>query len=110
MFILRLEAANEVIDSDQSSSFNAACLCVVTFGSFLWSIIEELFAGFSDTPLVIQPFSAAKGTFMNSIHVLTDHPWEMMYLGIVTTALANYIQTKGQRRIPAEKAAIIYAL
>ena len=41
---------------------------------------------------------------------LSSHPLELIYLGGVTTALANYIQTKAQKGITAERASIIYAL
>mmetsp|Transcript_5424 Transcript_5424/g.7994 ORF Transcript_5424/g.7994 Transcript_5424/m.7994 type:complete len:106 (+) Transcript_5424:2-319(+) len=34
----------------------------------------------------------------------------MVYLGGVTTAFCNYIQTIGQRGVSAERASIIYAL
>ena len=33
-----------------------------------------------------------------------------MYLGGVTTALANWIQTKAQRDVTAERASVIYAM
>lgn len=33
-----------------------------------------------------------------------------MFLGVVASALCNWIQTLGQREVPAEKAALIYAL
>ncbi len=32
------------------------------------------------------------------------------YLGLVTTALTNFLQTLGQRKVAAEQAAIIYAM
>ena len=56
--------------------------------------------------------------------VATDHPGSLddmllkgntqvaaaLYLGLVTTALTNFLQTIGQRYVRAEKAAIIYSI
>ena len=42
--------------------------------------------------------------------IATSHPIELIYLGGVTTALANYIQTKAQKDISAERASVIYSL
>jgi drug/metabolite transporter (DMT)-like permease len=43
-------------------------------------------------------------------NLLQQHLWELVYLGAVTTALANWIQTKAQRSIRAERASIIYSM
>ena len=107
MFILRLEAANEAVGPDQSSGLNAACLWVVTGGCFLWSTAAEVF---TSTEKHITLFQSLSHIFSDSLQVFLDHPWEMSYLGIVTTAFANYIQTKGQRGVSAERASIIYAM
>jgi hypothetical protein len=34
----------------------------------------------------------------------------ILYLGVITTALCNYLQTLGQRSVSAERAAVIYSL
>lgn len=39
-----------------------------------------------------------------------DNPLPIIYLGGIATALCNYLQTIGQRRVPPENAAIIYSL
>ena len=36
--------------------------------------------------------------------------WAVLYLGLVTTALCNWLQTLGQREVGAEQAALIFAL
>jgi len=36
--------------------------------------------------------------------------WAVLYLGVVTTALCNWLQTLGQREVGAEQAALIFAL
>ena len=38
------------------------------------------------------------------------HPFPVIYLGIIATALSNYLQTIGQRSIPAERATLIYSM
>jgi drug/metabolite transporter (DMT)-like permease len=53
---------------------------------------------------------AFQSTISDVIGTVSSHPVELIYLGGVTTAIANYIQTKAQKEIPAERASIIYAL
>jgi drug/metabolite transporter (DMT)-like permease len=53
-------------------------------------IYQDLFSS-----LVLQPLS---------------NPLPILYLGWVSSALCNYLQTLGQRTISAERAAIIYSL
>lgn len=38
------------------------------------------------------------------------NPFPVLYLGAVATGLCNYLQTLGQRTVPAERAALIYSL
>jgi len=90
MFILRLESASKA--TSNASSLNAACLWTVTLASaFWWYFLGD---PSSTTPL----------------DIIKSHPWAILYLGGVTTALANYIQTKAQKDITAERASIIYAM
>lgn len=93
MFILRLECASKAMSSskiDSASSLNASCLWTVTIASAIWCIFD--------------PASS------NPLDVIQAHPFAIIYLGGVTTALANYIQTKAQRDISAERASVIYAM
>jgi drug/metabolite transporter (DMT)-like permease len=76
MFILRLEKASTEVD--ESSQLNAACLWVVFALSLIWSSQGDL------------SITAMKD-------ILTSHPLELVYLGGVTTALSNYIQTLAQK-------------
>jgi drug/metabolite transporter (DMT)-like permease len=90
MFILRLEKASAEVE--QSSQLNAACLLVVMSLSFAWA--------FAEGDLTLAALS----------DVISSHPLELLYLGGVTTALSNYIQTLAQKTISAERASIIYSL
>jgi len=44
------------------------------------------------------------------MNTFQSHPFELIYLGAVATALTNYIQTFAQQNISAERASIIYAM
>ena len=44
------------------------------------------------------------------LDIITAHPLALLYLGGVATALCNWLQTKAQRDISAERASIIYAM
>ena len=91
MFILRLEKASTEVE--QSSQLNAACLWVVTLLSATWVYCQD--DGLSLTTMK---------------DLVTSHPIELIYLGGVTTALANYIQTIAQKEVSAERASVIYSL
>ena len=97
MYILRLEkAAANVKDAAQ---LNAACLCVVAILSALWTLLVEFRGDQSLGATVEQLLSIAQ-----------SHPLQLMYLGAVTTTLANFIQSKGQQVVSPERASIIYSL
>lgn len=89
MFILRLEKASAEVE--ESSQLNAASLWVVFLLSVIWSHQNHL-------------------SFGNLGEIAMSHPIEIIYLGGVTTALSNYIQTLAQKDISAERASIIYSL
>jgi len=90
MFILRLETASAAVSN--SAALNAACLWFVAGVSLIWS--------------------AQRGQLNSEsiIETLSAHPWELLYLSAVTTALANWIQTKAQQNVKAERASVIYAM
>ena len=105
MFILRLESASAGVPD--SSALNAACLTVVAAGSLVWTIGETLMSsGIPDMNVV----EACRITLSNVAYTVQKHPFALIYLGGITTALANYIQTKAQKGISAERASIIYAM
>ena len=93
MFILRLERAS--VEVPNAAALNAVCLWVVSAAALVWTLTT------TDTPSMA--INEAK-------HVVLDHPLEVVYLSGVTTALANYIQTRAQQKVSAERASIIYAM
>ena len=95
MFIIRLD--------DFSKQFNAAQLNSISFISVallcgLWVIGDMLYNNNTDD------------IFTSILTPFIENPWPIIYLGVITTGLCNYIQTIGQKKIPAEKAAIVYSL
>ena len=105
MFILRLESASAAVSD--SSALNAACLSVVAAGSLAWTIGETFMSSAVPDMNVVE---ACRLTLSNVAYTVQKHPFALVYLGGVTTALANYIQTKAQKGISAERASIIYAM
>jgi len=111
MFILRLETATKTVKS--SSALNSASLWVVTLMALVWCVCEGLnremilASDITDNNIL---YSAIESTTSNVLQTISLHPFSLIYLGGVTTALANYIQTIAQRGVTAERASIIYAL
>lgn len=92
MFILRLEKAS--VEVPNAVALNAMCLWIVTGLAGLWTVAQS-----RDT-----------ATF-DSIEILWGDHWvQLLYLSGVTTALANWIQTKAQKEVSAERACVIYAM
>ena len=90
MFILRLESASAAVPN--AAALNASCLWVVTIASCFWCASQGLLR------------------WDILIRTLSSHPLELLYLSAVTTALANWIQTKAQQKVTAERASVIYAM
>ena len=99
MFILRLESASQALPR-HSAALNAASLAMVTLLSVTWASITS-------NP---NDQSSALDSIMALTHLVTHHGWEFLYLGGVTTAVANWIQTSAQRHVSAERASLIYAM
>jgi len=99
MFILRLESASAEVTN--SAALSAACLWVVTLLAGLWTFFQNDFLGSS---------TYDANAFDQVVSIATSHPVEVLYLSGVTTALANWIQTKAQRDVSAERASVIYAM
>lgn len=95
MYILRLDVAAKAVGDNNSIQLNAACLWVVTILSGIWSL-----------ETMEDPSQFAH----QLMDIFTHHPWEVIYLSAVTTALANFIQTKSQKEVTAERASVIYAM
>lgn len=102
MFIVRMERAAAVAEP---SAVSAVAVAGVAGLSGVWAVLDAVWAapGTGGLELVKQ---VVDGIVPDSPETLAG----VLYLGLVTTALSNYLQTVGQKRIPAEKAAVLYAL
>ena len=102
LFILRLESFSK---ENNASEMNAITFGTVAILSFIW-VVGDVLSGHSTlgatkdlndlAKLVIEPFR--------------ENALPVIYLGLFATGVGNYLQTLGQRTVPAEKAAIIYSL
>jgi len=120
MFILRLESATTAVKD--SAKLNATSLWMVTVTSFVWCIltgitrdgqvqVDQSISSNYDMWNVLETASMTFPSIVSNVaNTIVSHPVELIYLGGVTTALSNYIQTKAQKGISAERASIIYAL
>ena len=95
LFILRLECAAAVMPPIE---LNAWSLSTVTLCSALWM------AAVPDAPAA----SLLQHRLPDAVQSVGALP--ILYLGLVTTALGSWLQAVGQEHIPAEQAAILYAL
>ena len=95
MFILRLESASRALPNN-AAALSAVSLLVVTALSVTWTSWTT---------------SDAKALDLEQLYnVFSHHVWEFLYLGGITTAVANWIQTSAQRYVSAERASLIYAM
>jgi len=116
MFILRLERASNVVQD--SAALNSATLWIVTLLSFVWCTLHSVLNSSPPVSNFDHVWSSPYSQFVLAIqqisdsvmHTIHQHPWELVYLGAIATALTNYIQNKAQRGISAERAAVIYAM
>lgn len=94
MFILRLEQASSEVTN--AAQLNSACLWVVTLLAAVWTVGQN--------------GGTVAELWQQVVTIVEQHPWEVIYLSGVTTAFANWIQTKAQRDVSAERASVIYSL
>ena len=106
MFILRMEAASKAVPN--SSELNAANLWTVAVLSFLWTMSLSYQSIDADTMTAF--VHAMQQTFHQTFSTIISHPLPLIYLSGVTTALANFIQSKAQKDVSAERASVIYAM
>ncbi|KAJ1414804.1 EamA-like transporter family-domain-containing protein [Ochromonadaceae sp. CCMP2298] len=99
MFILRLEALSKSTDAAELNAVSAFCVAVLCG---VWVGGDLIFGQTLGVDL------GTGGTVERLLAPLRD-PAPVIYLGLVTTALCTYLQTLGQRVIPAERAAVIYS-
>jgi drug/metabolite transporter (DMT)-like permease len=100
MFILRLEALSKSTDAAELNAVSALCVAVLCG---VWVGGDLIFGQTLGTGNL-----GTVGTVERLLAPLRD-PAPVIYLGLVTTALCTYLQTLGQRLIPAERAAVIYS-
>jgi drug/metabolite transporter (DMT)-like permease len=128
MFILRLEKATTTTtttipnaDDEEKTTqhvvpsavdLNAASLVVVTILSGLWSLLATTaLPMWPDNGDAATTGAMATSSSSSSLWTMASrHPIQLLYLGGITTALSNWIQTRAQKYIPAERAALIYSL
>lgn len=106
MFILRMEVASKAVPN--SSELNAANLWTVAVLSFLWTMSLSYQSIDADTMTAF--VHAMQQTFQKTFSTIISHPLPLIYLSGVTTALANFIQSKAQKDVSAERASVIYAM
>jgi drug/metabolite transporter (DMT)-like permease len=102
MYILRLEKAAATVQD--AAQLNAACLWVVATLAAIWTFSGWTFSG------GFQGGMNVGATIEQLSSIATSHPIELLYLGGVTTTLANYMQSKGQQYVSPERASIFYSL
>jgi len=110
MFILRLETFAPATDA---RSLNAVGMLAVAAFCVPWTLAQAALA--APQELLLGPPGALAGFALGEASsrtagVLQDHWPAVIYLGIVTTAFTNWLQTIGQQSVPATTASVIYAL
>jgi drug/metabolite transporter (DMT)-like permease len=109
MFIIRLEQASKTVQD--SAKLNATSLWVVSILSLLWTVYNKIGIDNNNNNITNNNNNLIQILDINSIQsILVTHPIEFLYLSVVATAGANYIQTTAQSSISAERASVIYAL
>lgn len=103
-FIIRI---GEFSNKYNAAKLNAISVSTVAFLCSLWvagDTIASNGTGVSDME------SAGNILRNNVLQPFLADPLPIIYLGGIATALCNYLQTIGQRKVPPENAAIIYSL
>jgi len=111
LFIFRLE---RLASRTSAQRLNAVSMFVVTAMFMIWMALVALSAVLAtaaeDMPWwsIVQMSCRLLGQRLLAFTI--DRPMTLLYLGVVTTALANWLQVVAQRSVPATSAAVIYAL
>lgn len=110
MFILRLETfacATDPKAVNAVSTLSVALLCLP------WALLvagSSLGSDVLNGPVDVLAESALANTVQRCFELLKEQPLSVVYLGVLTTAFTNWLQTIGQQSIPATTASAIYAL
>lgn len=109
LFILGLETFSGKYDAARLNGvFRCVCciMCMLVVGDYV-NDTKTLHDGMGEGGLSWSDVS----DFLSSItSPLVQNVTPVLYLGIISTALCNYLQTLGQRIIPASRAAVIYSM
>lgn len=108
IFILRMEAASKAVP--KSSELNSANLWTVAALSLLWTIGISWNNNHFGADTASEFAHAMQQTLQKTLSTITSHPVALIYLSGVTTALANFLQSKAQKDVSAERASVIYAM
>jgi len=110
LFILRLETFSK---QNNAARLNGVSFVVVALLCGVWAVGDYIFTrsfteGGEELGLGLDVFV---GDFLSFfVNPMLQNPLPVLYLGIISTALCNYLQTLGQRVISAPRAAVIYSL
>lgn len=110
LFILRLETFARVTEPkalNAVSTLTVAVLCVP------WALAEAVLGAPSAVhagPVMDLAAFSCSEAFRRAAGMAQEHLPALLYLGVVTTAFTNWLQTIGQRHVPATTASAIYAL
>ncbi|KAL7556748.1 hypothetical protein ACA910_008085 [Epithemia clementina (nom. ined.)] len=125
MFILRMERASESVAENAASQLNAACLWIVTILAAAWTMAaaaataadgtiaaEDAAEGMTATMArTVTASATSTATVVRMMTSMVQESWlAFLYLGGIATALGNWLQTKAQRYVSAERACVIYAM
>ena len=119
MFILRMERASTAVADNQASELNAACLWIVALLASFWTWGAgtlaapemEMTSDLTTSTLSQLPTTASTTVLLESMSNMVQDSWlAFLYLGGIATAVCNWLQTKAQRYVSAERACVIYAM
>ena len=119
LFILRLEGFSQSFDAAQLNAVTFTFTAIMCFGWVVFdyataaAAVASMVGGGSDEFSTISSSSASayiSSYAMAMVEAARGTAVPILYLGVITTALCNYLQTVGQRSVSAERAAIIYSL
>ncbi|OSX76118.1 hypothetical protein BU14_0207s0036, partial [Porphyra umbilicalis] len=111
VFILRLEAAAAAtLAADAppapAAALNAVSLVAVAAAAAVWALgVDGLTPAAVAAPFVTADAGTGAWTGVSPVAV-----GGVLYLGLVTTAFSNWLQTLAQRSVAAERAAVVYAM